>query len=383
MPGQLCGMRICYLAGSLGQGGAERQLFYFARTLAANGAQVNVLSLTDGEFWEQHLIDIGVQVERVGGNRPIWRRIMAIRRALRRFKPQILHSQHFFANAYLLPSCWGTGVTPVGSIRCDLKSELEGPLRWSRRLALKLTPVLVTNSRAALETAVRMGVARSRMRYLANVVDTQWFAPAPLAPTDELRIIAVGRLVDFKRFDRFLRIVAAVKLASPKTIRATIVGDGPLLSDLQAQARTLGLGEGDVRFIGAHTQVERLLPTADVLVLTSDFEGTPNVVLEAMACGLPVVASRVSGIPDAVPSCLQRFLVDPNDEAAFVEKLLELTEDPHLGRWLGQQARQHVLSRFDSRGLAHHLEEIYSDVLADPSLRASKQLPTSPERAVH
>src|SRR5687768_9120307 len=101
----LSGLKVCFLAGALGQGGAERQLFYILETLQACGADVQVLSLTKGEFWESRIQRLGVPVIWIGQHRSRVKRLFRMLSVLRQERPMILQSQHFFCNAYAAAAC--------------------------------------------------------------------------------------------------------------------------------------------------------------------------------------------------------------------------------------------------------------------------------------
>ena len=128
-------------------------------------------------------------------------------------------------------------------------------------------------------------------------------------------LVAAGRLAQIKRIDRLLRVFAAVHAAHPET-RLCIVGDGPLRPELEAQAASLGLGDA-VRFAGWSDAMPVWHAASDIVVNSSDSEGTPLVLIEAAASGRPAVATRVGGVPDVVVEGVTGWLVDREDEAAL------------------------------------------------------------------
>ena len=183
-------------------------------------------------------------------------------------------------------------------------------------------------------------------------------------------ILHVGRLVEVKGARHLLRAFAISAPSHPDT-QLVIIGDGPLRRPLQQLARSLGLAHR-VDFLGAlpHPQVLAWMRRAAILVLpsvrtaTGRVEGLGMVALEAAATGLPVVGSRIGGIPEAVLDGRTGYLVPPRDHAALAARLDDLLDDPTLRRRLGEQARAHVERHFDLHRQTGRLEDHYDQVLA-------------------
>src|ERR1019366_3170334 len=115
-PAALRDLRICLVAGTLGQGGAEQQLFYIASALRSAGAEVLVLSLTSGEVWESRLEAIGVPVKFVGASGSRLMRLMAVTKAVGGFHPSIVQSQHFYTNGYSAIAARLCGARALGGV---------------------------------------------------------------------------------------------------------------------------------------------------------------------------------------------------------------------------------------------------------------------------
>jgi glycosyltransferase involved in cell wall biosynthesis len=291
-------------------------------------------------------------------------RLRAIVSEIRRDRPEVFQSQHFYTNAYVLAAGRLAGAREVGAIRCDFCSEVSGRYATIRRVALAGCRTIAANSKPALESAVAAGVPSRRLHLLPNVVDTAKFRPSGREPGEVFEILGAGRLTEQKRFDRFLRIVERLRNSSSRCIRATIAGAGPLGGTLRRQASEAGLTPDAVRFTGAVDDLRELYHRADAFLLTSDFEGTPNVVLEAMACGLPVVSSRVGGVAAITAGGRYALLADPNDEHALESNMRELLLDAELRNSLAQEARMHVVDNFSVDSLHKYLCWLYESVLA-------------------
>jgi glycosyltransferase involved in cell wall biosynthesis len=128
---------------------------------------------------------------------------------------------------------------------------------------------------------------------------------------------------------------------------------------IEAEAARLGLAPGVVRFLPPTEDVAPLYRRADIFVLTSDCEGMPNVVMEAMASGLPVVATAVGGVPEILRDTETGFLCPKDSEAIVLERLLQLIHDESLRTKMGGLGRDHAISRFARARLPGQLEELY------------------------
>lgn len=159
----------------------------------------------------------------------------------------------------------------------------------------------------------------------------------------------------------FVRVAARVRAQRPDA-HFFIAGDGVLRPAVEAAIAEAGLG-ASFHLVGWRRDVRRLLGAADVVVLTSLFEGLPRVVLQAMAARRPVVASRVDGVPEAVEDGRSGFLVAPGDVAGFADRIERLLADPGLACAMGQAGRARVAA-FDERSMLRDLEALYETLLA-------------------
>ncbi len=360
-------LRICFLAGTLEHGGAERQLFYMLQALCRGGASPRLFCFHEGEFWEEAIRSLGVSVTWVGQRQSRLARLLRVLRELRRDPPDVIQSQHFFANAYVAVSASLLRLRGIGAIRNEAELELRenGPIGgW---LNLHLPGILAANSALAIQQAVARGIPRSRLYFLPNVVDTERFQPAGGPATRPLSLLAVGRVVVNKRFDRFISVLGRLRRETGLNIRGIIAGppqDDALRRQLQSQAVRLGLYPQHLRFVGSVSDMNALYRRADVCVLTSDFEGTPNVLLEAMASGLPVVATNAGGVEAIVRNAKTGFVLDRNDAEGLFAALRQLVTNESMRREMGGRARQHVEEQHSLQRLPALLSKLYELALA-------------------
>lgn len=220
-----------------------------------------------------------------------------------------------------------------------LQSSLAGGLLM--RLLRRADRIVAVCGQAAAE-AVRAGIPEQNVAVIHNGVDLDLFAPAPERQLPGC-ITFIGRLDAMKGVDVLLQAFARLMRHCAATLR--IVGDGPERDRLRVLADRLGIGDA-VLFFGVREDIPRLLQESSVFALPSRSEGLPNVVLEAMACGLPVVATRVGGTPELVQDGRTGLLVQPNDPEALRVALQRLLNDPTYARELGACGRRVAQERF-------------------------------------
>ena len=172
---------------------------------------------------------------------------------------------------------------------------------------------------------------------------------------------AVGRLVPIKNIPLLLEAAAVARQQDPN-IHVVIVGDGELRMELEAQVSALGLDDS-VTFAGWRRDLPRVYADLDAVVISSDNEGTPASLIEAMATGCPVVATRVGGVPDLISDGETGRLVPPGDREALTSALLALLREPERTRQMAALARQQVLERHQAGRLVGDVDHLYRELL--------------------
>ena len=365
-------LRICFLAGTLAQGGAERQLFYMLKALRSVGATPHLLCLTQGEFWEEPIRALGVAVTWVGQSPGRVARVHSIIGACRQLKPQILQSQHFYTNLYAAVAARWLGLREIGAVRASGYHEVLETGQLLGWLSLNLPRHIAANSQAAVAYTIQQGAAAERVFFLPNVIDDEAFAvpdrltarAARAARADDtLQLLTIGRLEPQKRVDRLLNLIAQLRESVTRPFKLTIAGDGSLRAPLEQQARALGLWPERVEFRGIVKNTAPLYRAADIFLLTSDFEGTPNVVMEAMAASLPIVCTNVGGVAEIIESGSSGLTFEPSDESGFLAALIELINNPVRQQALGTAARERITSRHSLNRLPQAFAELYQQAL--------------------
>jgi glycosyltransferase involved in cell wall biosynthesis len=185
--------------------------------------------------------------------------------------------------------------------------------------------------------------------------------------SDETKLVGiVGRIFPIKNHALFLESAARIFAREPAA-RFVIVGNGVLRPTLEKQARELGITDC-VLFTGWRHDLPRIYADLDVLVVSSDNEGTPVSAIEAMASGCPVVATRVGGLPDLIEDHKTSRLVPPRDPEALARAVVDLLHSPETLRELGQNAMEAVRKRFTVKRLISDMEHLYGQLLEEKAI---------------
>jgi glycosyltransferase involved in cell wall biosynthesis len=246
-----------------------------------------------------------------------------------------------------------------------------------RNTLLRRADGFVAITRGIWRELEEAGVDTARIRHVANSVDTRVFFPAAPADRAQLRralgleeddvtVVYTGRLVSYKGLPRLLEIAAEMAREYPQ-VKFVLVGSGGLdMHNCETALRRFvderRLGE-TVRFAGEVTSVQRYLQAADIFVLPSEDDALPLSLIEAMACGLAVVATRVGGIPEVVTGEENGLLIDPADTAQLRDALCRLVGDRTLSAALGAAAARSVTARFARERIAGQYIELFEDAL--------------------
>jgi glycosyltransferase involved in cell wall biosynthesis len=356
-------MKVCFIAGTLGRGGAERQLLYMLRALQSEGIYTRVLCLTEGEDFEKEICDLGIEVEWIGSSGLRVLRLLKMLKKIRERPVDVLHSTHFYTNIYAAIVGRILKIESIGAIRNDLISEIAANGIYGR-WHLKLPQHLIANSESALSRAEGFGVKQENLHFLRNVVEPKRRREAGTGIIEKrINILFAGRLVPQKRPELFVRLASTLTREMPGyNLSFQIAGDGPLRMLLEKLVREGDFSYNQFVFLGAQADMSDTYCRTDIFVSTSKHEGTPNVVLEAMAYGIPVVATKVGGIPEILDDDCG-ILVDESDFDELLSATTKLIRDPRLRHRLGQNGQKYVTNSHSHQYLREHLTDIYSCVM--------------------
>lgn len=362
--------RICQIIPTLVRGGAEKQLCLMAEGLPKDAFDVHVVVLTHDGPLRQRLDDAGVSVTVVG------KRFKAdpsayfrLKRTIRDLKPDLVHTWIFAANSYGRMAARSIGVPRiVAGERCVDKWKTGRHFMIDRFLA-KRSDAIVTNSTGVRDFYAEHGIASDLFRVIPNgilprkssgITREEMAARLGVDPQRRL-IVSVGRLWPQKRFKD---LIWASQLLESAREDATlvIIGDGPQLGELQRFRDSATTG-GAVTFAGARDDVADLLPHFDVFWIGSGYEGQSNAVMEAMQCGLPIVASDIPGNRDLIVDGESGVIAPLGDPAEIARQTYQLLENPERARQLGEAARECIATEFTVEKMVQRHAELYTSLI--------------------
>jgi glycosyltransferase involved in cell wall biosynthesis len=358
-------------------GGAERQLGSILPLLKSRGIDVYVFTrkLTGTSSFE--IID-GIPIHRISvpGPKAIASILFSVSVLawMKKISPDLIHAHELISPA--TSALWAHRLMGIPIILTPHSSGSEGeihrvlrkPLGKSRLDALRDEAAAFITISKEIDTELEIvGVQEEKRIPVPNGVDTSEFAPVDPARFKELRCSAgipttspvaifVGRLVPIKRVDRLLSIWPIVRNSHPEAI-LLIVGDGPLEDTL------INNCSPGIKFLGSTPEVSRILPVANVFVLSSESEGLPVSLLEAMSCGLPVIAPRIGGIPEVVENNVHGYIYPEGNQDDLLNCIQTSFSNLERTALLGNQARKRILTGYSLELMADKLISLYEKVL--------------------
>jgi len=185
------------------------------------------------------------------------------------------------------------------------------------------------------------------------------------AAPEEALFVHLSNFRPVKRATDVVHTFAKVTRGLPA--RLMLIGDGPDTSEAERLAVSYGI-KNRIHFLGKQDSVENLLSLADLMLMPSEMESFGLAALEAMACGVPVIATRVGGVPDVVRDGVDGYLVDVGDAASLGERLADLANDPAMREEMGREGRERVLERYAVSRLVDDIDKLYRELLDDSRL---------------
>ncbi len=361
-------LRVLQVTHDLGIGGLPRVVVTLARTLDRGRFDVSVLCMNETGPLADELARAGIPVLRVPSPRqPDRLAALRVARLLRREKVDVLHTHNTqpFLEAGL--AGWLTRVprhihTDHGRAFPDRRRYM-----WAERFMSRFTDRIVGVSKETSEQLVRWErIDPARVVTIENGIDGTPFAEAPgraatrasLGIADDAPLIGtVARLQPEKGVDVLIDAVPEIARERPGAV-CLVIGYGDEEARLRARAEAREAA-GRVRFLGARRDVPALLKALDCYALPSRREGLPMAVLEAMAAGCPIVATRVGGVPSALVDGKSATLVPPEDPRALARAVVELLADPGRARRYAEEAGRTFAERFSAAAMTRRYEALY------------------------
>jgi glycosyltransferase involved in cell wall biosynthesis len=362
--------RVLFLIDELDIGGTEQQILELVKRLDRQTYIPMVCCFRPGRV-SREIEAAGVRVFTLRKRATVDIRLIAgLVRLMRRERIDLVQTYLFTANT------WGRLAAILAGVRIIVSSERNVDMweeRWKRLIGRWLdrwTHLTIGNSEAVKDYLVRMGLRRERIQVIYNGVDPERFEE-PVTPDVTKSDLGIplhhsvvgllARLEPQKDPSTFLRAAAMIGQKLP-AVSFLVVGGGSLQQDLEREARALGLGTRII-FTGPRRDVPRLLAACDVSVISSLKEGMSNTIMESMAAGKPMVATRVGGNAELIQEGESGLLVPPRDPVALANAVLLILEDPALAKTLGLEARARITTRFSAQAMVGATERLYDDAV--------------------
>lgn len=319
---------VVFVVGQLVQGGLERQLLYLIHQLRKE--KVSVVCVVwnyneDDSYLKEYRTLLGEGLIALPKKASSSRKILQLRNCLKRYRPQVAISFTAFVNFPTWLATLGLSSIAVGSLRNSAAVYLEkGGVKAFINLLLPLRTLV--NSQKAIDEIDKIPFLSKFVKnaFIPNVLDVD-FINSRVDINTEFQTISVGNAWPQKRLDRLIEVLAELK-KSDKIISHLHIGAGPDLTTLQATASNLGLEE-NLTFLGSRKDVYSLLKQSSIFLHFAAYEGSPNVIMEAMAAGLPVITSDCGDVRRYVKNEKNGFIIEPFSTNAFAEKIVLLQEN--------------------------------------------------------
>lgn len=314
---------------------------------------------------------------------------------VRRHRIDVVHSYNFYANCFAVPAARFAGVPVIVAAIRDTGAFLPVPHRVAQRVICRLADVVLANAAAVREWLIGEGYRPEAVHVIRNGIDLTRFARPRVdrgvraefgIPPDAPIIAMLARVNRLKGVEYFVDAAGAVAASFPEA-RFLVIGDALLLTDgvvgpnaayrreLDDRIRRCGL-EGRITFSGFRLDVPEVLREVSVSVHPSLSEALSNAVLESMAAGIPVVATRVGGTPEIIEDGVTGLLVPPRDSSALADAICRLLRDRDLAVRVGHAGHRRIIEHFSLARMVRETERLYTDQLAQTRRgRARSRLP--------
>ena len=368
--------RVLHILANLGAGGAERMAVHIVRGLNRHRFEPAVVAFSGrlGSDLEQQLDEDGIKTWFLGKEPGFgWRTYHRLHRVFKEFRPDIVHT-HVHVMRYAFPSLvYFKPRLMVHTVHNIAGREIEPRARWLQRLAYRQGVIPVAVAREVAASLERLyGIAGCRVVW--NCIPTDLYASPQTTRAawrakqgfseEDILFVCVARFAPQKNHELLINAFAKGPASDPRA-HLVLAGEGTLRAQVQERVNKLGL-TSRVHFIGLRTDVPDVLGAADVFVLSSDYEGNPLAVIEAMAAGLPIASTAVGGVPELLENGKEGFIVQPGRAEQLSEAMVTLLKDGKLRRAMGAAAAARAKDKFDVSAMIRAYEELYSEI-SNPS----------------
>ncbi len=361
---------VLYVVSQLGQGGAEQQLYYVLKYLKPNAI---VLSLAPDGYWTKPIRELGydvIELDRAGSFD--FKRLWAVSHLMRNLRPDIVHLfLDGVPGAYARLGAW---ITRHPRLIIGMRNHPSRDPTWytlMRRFWLDSTAALVVaNARQCQKYLVEQdGLPPHKVKFIPNGIELGRFSPdysaerksiLPAEWQDKVIVGSIGALADRKSPETFMKVAARV-INQCDRVRFIHAGDGPLKPVVESLRQELGIKEA-LHFLGSRRDTPEVFRAMDVFLLTSRYEGMPNVIMEAMASALPCVVTDIGDCKELVHDGATGYVAPVGDVELLADRVLRLVHDEPLRRALGRRGYEQIQD-YDVHKMVDQYKDIYLGML--------------------
>lgn len=363
--------RILHIIDHLGPGGAQEALLNLVKYADREQFQLETAALHGFGAYFDSIRQMQVPLHSLSPHKLIPWYIPNLIELLRRGRFDLVHCHLIAANLIAKPLAALCRVPVLfNHDQCNDVFRYQQKWRlWADRLANRFTDQIIAVSKSTREFLLaKENIPPQKVALIYNAVDLERFSPG--SPEERRRcrqqfgwpehtpiVLGAGRLRPQKNFPGFLEAAALLSRSLPE-VRFVIAGDGPDRADLENLAQKLGLANR-ARFMGFVTRMRELYRASDAFFFPSHFEGTPMAVLEAMASGLPIVASQIDGTAEVLSDGVEAFLVPVEQTQVFAQRLATVLQDRSRAQDLAQRALAKVREEFSAPAMVQQVERLY------------------------
>lgn len=361
--------RVLHIIPNFGIGGAERLVVNLLTAIDKEKFEVAAVSLyrESGTILEREIREKGLKVYYLDKHLGLdLRMIPKLYRLFRAFRPDVVHTHRYVLRYTLLPALLCHFPVCVHTVHNVAQKEVDQAGKLVHFVAFRLAGVVpVSISQEVAATVQALYGQRMKTPVIYNGIPTERFSALPdkRGEGEDMVLLHIGRFSPQKNHRLLIEAFSLAVKECPK-MRLWLVGDGELRPEVEKIVAEKGL-ESRASFLGICADVSEHLRQCDIFVLSSDWEGVPLTVLEAMATGRPVISTSVGGVPELVEDGITGILVSPGDAEALARAILWLAKDPELRHHMGLAGQRRARESFDISRCAREYEALYLSLLKE------------------
>ena len=352
-------MKIIFIAGGLGRGGAEKQLYYISKILNEENHSVIVINTSNKNDLLEKFNSSGIKVINISNTKTFIIKFIKLFLLINKFKPNVIQSSHFYTNIYVALFSKLLGIKSISAVRANYTNEMNKKYKFLRKSSLFISTKIVCNSLHAYNQIILDGFSKNKVHFLKNAIDSTIFPFDNSKNFGLKKFLLLGSLQKRKRADKFIEICNNL-IKSDIELNARIVGSGPEKISLLKMSKRLKLESPFLEYFEQTPEVIKQFKWANILLLTSENEGTPNVIMEAMLCGVLVFSVDVGDVKEIISDGFNGFIFSSNDPLKMSSEILTKLNygDKHLKK-IVLNARKSIEEKYDIKNLSRSLNQIY------------------------